>query len=95
MDWRIELKILLWLLAGFGFFYFLPVEQPAVAQAIQSAFALAHWYAQEHVLLCLIPAFFIAGGITVFVSQNAVLQYFGAQADRRLAYGVASVSGSG
>jgi hypothetical protein len=55
---------------------------------------LAKWYAQEHVLTCLIPAFFIAGAIAVFVSQASVMKYFGAKAKKVLAYGVASVSGS-
>jgi uncharacterized membrane protein YraQ (UPF0718 family) len=56
--------------------------------------ALTKWYAQEHVLLCLIPAFFIAGAIAVFVSQNAVMKYLGPTAPKPLAYGVASVSGT-
>jgi hypothetical protein len=52
------------------------------------------WYAQEHVLLCLIPAFFIAGAIAVFVSQDSVMKYLGANANKVLAYGVASISGT-
>ncbi|MDP3831374.1 MAG: permease, partial [Ignavibacteriaceae bacterium] len=59
-----------------------------------AAFDLAKWYAQEHVLLCLIPAFFIAGVIAVFVSQAAVVKYFGAKAKRWVAYSVAAVSGT-
>jgi uncharacterized membrane protein YraQ (UPF0718 family) len=55
---------------------------------------LAQWYAREHVLLCLVPAFFIAGAIGVFISQGAVMRYLGASAKKVLAYGVASVSGS-
>jgi uncharacterized membrane protein YraQ (UPF0718 family) len=56
--------------------------------------ALAKWYAQEHVLLCLVPAFFIAGAVAVFVSQGSVMKYLGAGANKVLSYGVASVSGS-
>ncbi len=52
------------------------------------------WYAREHVLLCLVPAFFIAGAISVFVSQASVIKYFGAKANKILAYGVASISGT-
>lgn len=52
------------------------------------------WYAREHVVLCLLPAFFIAGVISIFVSQGAVLKYFGANAKKWLAYTVASVSGT-
>ena len=58
------------------------------------SFALVKWYAREHVLLCLIPAFFIAGAISVFVSQASVMKYLGAKANKILAYGVASVSGT-
>ena len=50
-------------------------------------------YLSAHVLTCLVPAFFIAGAIAVFVSQAAVMKYFGAKAKKVLAYGVASVSG--
>jgi len=56
--------------------------------------ALTQWYAREHVLLCLVPAFFIAGAISVFVSQQSVLRYLGPRAPKPLAYGVASVSGT-
>ena len=58
------------------------------------ALYLVRWYAQEHVLLCLIPAFFIAGAIAVFISQDAVMKYLGPKANKVLAYGVASVSGT-
>ena len=51
-------------------------------------------YLSAHVLTCLVPAFFIAGAIAVFVSQAAVLKYFGPQAKKVLSYGVASVSGT-
>ena len=56
--------------------------------------SLAQWYAREHVLLCLIPAFFIAGAIAVFINKASVMKYLGARANKALAYGVASVSGS-
>ena len=52
------------------------------------------WYAREHVLLCLVPAFFIAGAISVFISQASVIKYFGAKANKFLAYTVAAVSGT-
>jgi len=58
------------------------------------ALALTKWYAQEHVILCLVPAFFIAGAIAVFVSQASVMKYLGAKANKVLSYGVASVSGT-
>jgi len=62
--------------------------------AVWESLYLVRWYAQEHVLLCLIPAFFIAGAIAVFVSQASVMKYLGAKANKVLAYGVASVSGT-
>ena len=89
-----ELKILLLLLAGFLGAYFLPVDSLRFQGALVEALRLIKWYAQEHVLLCLVPAFFIAGAIGVFVSQNAVMKYFGPKANKLLSYGVASVSGT-
>lgn len=74
--------------------YFLPIEDARFTNAVNEALALTKWYAREHVLLCLIPAFFIAGAIVVFVSQASVMKYFGAKANKFLSYTVASVSGS-
>lgn len=91
---RKEIKILLGLLAAFLGLYFLPVEHLRFQGAILEALRLARWYAREHVLLCLVPAFFIAGAIGVFVSQNAVMKYFGPKASKWLSYSVASVSGT-
>ena len=62
--------------------------------AVWESLYLVKWYAREHVLLCLVPAFFIAGAVGVFVSQAAVMKYLGARANKVLAYGVAAVSGS-
>jgi hypothetical protein len=81
-------------LAGFLICYFLPIENARFVNAVNEALALTKWYAREHVLLCLIPAFFIAGAIVVFVSQASVMKYFGAKANKFLSYTVASVSGS-
>lgn len=89
-----EFRILLWLLAGFLAAYFLPVDSQRFQGAVIESMRLLRWYAQEHVLLCLVPAFFIAGAIGVFVSQNAVMRYFGPKANKVLSYGVASVSGT-
>jgi uncharacterized protein len=94
MNWKNEYKIFLWILGFFLFAYFIPIENETFSAAIIAAFDLAKWYAQEHVLLCLIPAFFIAGVIAVFVSQTAVIKYFGANAKKWIAYSVASVSGT-
>lgn len=71
----------------------MPIELLPFRNPLFEALALAKWYAKEHVLLCLIPAFFIAGAISVFISQAAVIRYFGAQAKKVLAYSVAAVSG--
>jgi uncharacterized protein len=93
-DWTTEWKPLVWIVAVFTAFYFLPVGNARFDGAVVEALALTRWYAQEHVLLCLIPAFFIAGAISVFVRQAAVLKYLGPRAPKPLAYGVASVSGT-
>ena len=94
MNWKEQYKSFLWILGFFLFAYFMPIDESSFKTAIYEAFALAKWYAQEHVLLCLVPAFFIAGVIAVFISQNAVIKYFGAKAKKWLAYLVASVSGT-
>ncbi len=73
--------------------FFIPFESPAVGRAIIEAFHLLQEYAREHVLFCLIPAFFIAGAIANFISQVTVIKYFGSSARKIVAYSVASVSG--
>lgn len=94
MSARSELKWLAGIGAAFLALYFLPVGTQRFDGALIEAFQLAKWYAREHVLLCLVPAFFIAGAIGVFVSQAAVMKYLGPSAPRATAYGVASVSGT-
>ena len=78
--------------------YFLPIGGTPAGIRFQSglyeSFALLHEYAREHVLLCLVPAFFIAGAISVFVSQQSVIRYFGAKTSKWLSYSVASISGT-
>jgi len=81
-------------LVGFLVCFYLPVELLPFKGPVFEALALVRWYAREHVLLCLIPAFFIAGAISVFVSQVSVMKYFGAKANKFLSYSVASVSGT-
>lgn len=92
--WKNQWKWLLGLVAVFGCCYYLPVGTERFDGAILEALALTKWYAREHVLLCLVPAFFIAGAIGVFVSQGAVMRYLGPKAKKWIAYLVASVSGS-
>ncbi|MBU1567561.1 MAG: permease [Proteobacteria bacterium] len=94
MNWKNEWKILLLIIAGFLACFYLPVGTFRFDTAILEAFHLVKWYAQEHVLLCLVPAFFIAGAIGVFVSQASVMKFLGAKANKILAYGVAAVSGT-
>jgi len=89
-----EVRPLFWVVAAFLAAYFLPVGQARFQDALTEALALTQWYAREHVLLCLVPAFFIAGAISVFVDSGAVMKYLGAGARKITAYGVASVSGS-
>ncbi|TEU05388.1 MAG: hypothetical protein E3I52_05855 [Candidatus Aminicenantes bacterium] len=93
-NWKSEWKPLLIITLIFLGTFYLPLGIPRFDNALMESLHLAKWYAQEHVLTCLIPAFFIAGAIAVFVSQASVMKYFGAKAKKVLAYGVASVSGS-
>jgi len=94
MELKKEFKILSWIAAIFAFAFFLPIESARFNTAIAATLDLVKWYAREHVILCLLPAFFIAGVISVFVSQASVIKYFGAQAKKWVAYTVAAVSGT-
>ena len=94
VDWKTIWKPLSIITGVFLLFFWLPIDSSRFSGAVIESLALAKWYAQEHVLLCLVPAFFIAGAISVFVSQAAVMKYLGAGTQKILSYGVASVSGT-
>jgi uncharacterized membrane protein YraQ (UPF0718 family) len=94
MDWKSEWKKLLAIIAVFVGCFYLPIGFDRFNSAVTESLHLVKWYAREHVLLCLVPAFFIAGAISVFVSQASVMKYLGAKANKVLAYGVASISGT-
>jgi hypothetical protein len=94
MNWKEEYRPFLWILGFFLFAYFMPVGDEHFKEAIFSSLDLLKWYAQEHVILCLIPAFYIAGVIAVFISQAAVIKYFGSAAKKWISYAIASISGS-
>jgi uncharacterized membrane protein YraQ (UPF0718 family) len=89
-----EKKTLLVLLAVFLAAYFIPFSRLNVQNALMEAFLMVQEYARQHVLLCLVPAFFIAGAISVFIRKESVIKLLGPKANKPLAYGVASVSGS-
>jgi hypothetical protein len=89
-----DLRWLIVLVVILGAFFFIPFQSEVVSGALLEAFYLLQEYVREHVLLCLVPAFFIAGAIAVFVSQASVIKYFGARANKVLSYAVASVSGT-
>jgi hypothetical protein len=92
--WSIEWKPLAVIGGFFLALFYMPLGTARFDNAVFEALYLTQWYAQEHVLLCLIPAFFIAGAIGVFVRQDAVMKYLGPTANKFVAYGVGSVSGS-
>lgn len=89
-DW----KIFLLFVGIFLVMYWLPVEKTSFQSSLVEGFALLKEYARDHVLLCLIPAFFIAGALSVFISKDSVIKYLGAKAKKVLSYSVASVSGT-
>ena len=89
-----EFKIFGVILGVFFTFYFVPFSSPVVTGAVGESLLMTQDYARNHVILCLLPAFFIAGAISVFVRQQAVLKYLGSKANKVLSYGVASVSGT-
>lgn len=94
VDWGAIWKPMTVMIAVFFVFFYLPMDSQRFTNAVLESLHLVKWYAQEHVLLCLVPAFFIAGAISCFVSQAAVMRYMGPAANKVLAYGVSSVSGS-
>lgn len=94
LNWKSEWKPFFWIVAVFVIFYYLPIDSIRFRGAVVEAIALTRWYAREHVILCLVPAFFIAGAIGVFVSQASVMKYLGAQAGKFVSYSVASISGT-
>lgn len=89
-----EMKKFFYMITVFLAAFYLPVELIPFRNPVFEAMALVRWYAREHVILCLVPAFFIAGAVSVFISQASVIRYFGSKANKFLAYGVASVSGT-
>jgi uncharacterized membrane protein YraQ (UPF0718 family) len=94
MDRDREIRTLVLIVGVALAFYFTPLGSPRVRGAVLEALSLVQWYAREHMVFGLLPAFFIAGAISVFVSQASVMRYLGAHARRGVAYAVASVSGS-
>lgn len=90
---RDRIKLLLFI-AVFLVLYFAPLGSLRIQAALLESFLMVQEYAHEHVLFCLIPAFFIAGAISIFISKEAVVKYFGPRAKKALAYGIASVSGT-
>jgi uncharacterized membrane protein YraQ (UPF0718 family) len=94
MNWKSEYKTFLLIAGIFLFAFYMPIGNERFDNAIGQALILTKWYAQEHVLLCLVPAFFIAGAISVFVGQASVIKYFGATANKWLSCSVAAVSGT-
>ncbi len=87
-------RLLLVMGAIFLFAFFIPFEAPRIQSAVHESFLMLSEYAREHVLLCLIPAFFIAGAIMVFLNQQSVIKYLGPEAKKPTAYGTAAVSGT-
>jgi len=89
-----ELRSFALIVGAFLLAYLVPFSSAAVRSAILEAFLMLQEYAREHVLLCLVPALFIAGAIAVFISQASVIKYLGGKANKVVAYGVGAVSGA-
>ncbi|MFW5884985.1 MAG: permease [Patescibacteria group bacterium] len=88
-----EKNVFALLIGLFLAFYFMPMDSELFTGAILSGFKLLHEYSREHVLTCLVPAFFIAGAIAVFVKKDFILKYLGSKARRVVSYSIASISG--
>ncbi|MDR9468709.1 permease [Marinospirillum sp.] len=93
-DNRGQLRLLALMTGIFLLIFFLPVEEERVSNAFLEGVQLTHWYAREHVILCLLPAFLIAGALATYMSEGAVMRYLGPDAPKPVAFSVASVSGT-
>lgn len=89
-----DMKILMAIVIVFLIAYFMPSDNQRFQGAVIESLSMLHEYAQQHILLCLVPAFLIAGAISVFLNQDSVIKYLGADANKYLAYGIASISGT-
>jgi len=89
-----EAKVLLGMSAAFLLIFFLPLGQPRFENAVLEGLRLTQWYAREHVILCLLPAFVIAGAMAVYITQGAVMKHLGPASPKPIAFGVASVAGT-
>ena len=89
-----EAKVLLGMSAAFLLIFFLPLGQPRFENAVLEGLRLTQWYAREHVILCLLPAFVIAGAMAVYISQGALMKHLGPASPKPIAFGVASVAGT-
>ncbi|RYJ63370.1 permease [Pseudomonas songnenensis] len=89
-----EAKLLLGMCVAFLLVFFLPMGQPRFENAVLEGLRLTQWYAREHVILCLLPAFVIAGAMAVYISQGAVMKHLGPASPKPVAFGVASVAGT-
>lgn len=94
MNWKKEKNKLIIIVSVFLACFYIPLGNSQFENALMNSLHLLKWYAREHVVLCLVPAFFVAGAIAVFINQASVMKYLGAGANKILAYSVASVSGS-
>ena len=94
VDFAREWRPLAAIVAVFLLAYYLPVGQARFNDALVESLELTKWYAREHVILCLVPAFFIAGAVAVFMNQASVIRFLGARANKLLAYSVGAISGT-
>ncbi len=85
------MRLFAWMAGVFLSAYFLPLANPKVTNALQEAFKLLQWDARSHTLACVVPALFIAEAVITFLSQSSVMRYLGPNANKPLAYSVASV----
>ncbi len=91
---RVEARLLFGMVSLFVLIFFLPLGAPRFENALLEGLRLTQWYAREHVILCLLPAFVIAGAMAVYISQGAVMKHLGPDSPKPVAFAVASVSGT-
>jgi hypothetical protein len=67
---------------------------PDLFQLIQGGLGNLAAYLAAHVLLCLVPAFYIAGAMTALIPKESVTRFLGRSAPKYVSYSAAALAGS-
>jgi uncharacterized membrane protein YraQ (UPF0718 family) len=66
---------------------------PYITHLLQTGLGALAAYLAAHVLLCLLPAFFIAGALSALIPKEAITRYLGRDAPRWISYPASALGG--